>query len=317
MAQYGVVTKEVLQGDEGCYLLPLEDTTGYVEAALVEPWACVVAAYEYPNYRDGLLDGGRLLIVSCQRGARTASARGAVLARPSAGLGRDRGRRRRNGFRRTAAGRDGRARVSTTSSSTARPTPEDLARDHGLSGPARRPEPGARPAAAGHRPGRHRPGALRAASVRLARMTRPKWRDAYTRNTRKELLPGGKVWLVGAGGPMGQMHIQRAVMLDAPPSLIVVSDRHDDRLERIRARFGRLDAGARDRTGPAERQDRRRSDRVRPVRRHRQHGSQRRADRAVHARIWPRTASTTSLPASPKASRRTWTWGRSWRRTSG
>ena len=53
MAQYGVVTKEVLQGDEGCYLLPLAESTGYVEAALVEPWACVVAAYEYP-YRDGL-----------------------------------------------------------------------------------------------------------------------------------------------------------------------------------------------------------------------------------------------------------------------
>ena len=63
MAQYGVVTKEVLQGDEGCYLLPLQGDTGYVEAALVEPWACVVAAYAYPNYRDGLLAGGRLLIV--------------------------------------------------------------------------------------------------------------------------------------------------------------------------------------------------------------------------------------------------------------
>ena len=28
MAQYGVVTKEVLQGDEGCYLLPIEDGDG-------------------------------------------------------------------------------------------------------------------------------------------------------------------------------------------------------------------------------------------------------------------------------------------------
>ncbi len=63
MAQYGVVTREVLQGDEGCYLLPIEASTGYVEAALVEPWACVVAAYEYPNYRDGLKEGGRLLVI--------------------------------------------------------------------------------------------------------------------------------------------------------------------------------------------------------------------------------------------------------------
>ena len=58
MAQYGVVTKEVLRGDEGCYLLPIREETGYVEAALVEPWACVVAAYEYPNYRNGLRTAG-------------------------------------------------------------------------------------------------------------------------------------------------------------------------------------------------------------------------------------------------------------------
>ncbi len=70
-----------------------------------------------------------------------------------------------------------------------------------------------------------------------ARKTPP---EAYASNTRSDLLPGGKVWFVGAGGPMGQMHLQRAVMLDAPPSLIVVSDRHDDRLARIQARFGGL-----------------------------------------------------------------------------
>ena len=72
MAQYGVITKEVLQGDEGCYLLPIREDTGYVEAALVEPWACVVAAYEYPNYRDGLKDGGRLLVVRASSEAEVA-----------------------------------------------------------------------------------------------------------------------------------------------------------------------------------------------------------------------------------------------------
>ncbi|MBC7804881.1 MAG: alcohol dehydrogenase catalytic domain-containing protein, partial [Akkermansiaceae bacterium] len=47
MAQYGIVGPEVLEGDEGCYLLPIEDETGYAEAALVEPWACVEAAYHW------------------------------------------------------------------------------------------------------------------------------------------------------------------------------------------------------------------------------------------------------------------------------
>ena len=62
MAQYGIVGDEVLRGDEGCYLLPLEEETGYVEAALVEPWACVVAAYEYNNYREGVKPSGKTLV---------------------------------------------------------------------------------------------------------------------------------------------------------------------------------------------------------------------------------------------------------------
>ncbi len=37
---------------------------------------------------------------------------------------------------------------------------------------------------------------------------------------------------------MGQMHLQRALLLDAPPRTVVVSDRHAGRLERARARFG-------------------------------------------------------------------------------
>jgi threonine dehydrogenase-like Zn-dependent dehydrogenase len=64
--------------------------------------------------------------------------------------------------------------------------------------------------------------------------------DAYTTNTRRDLKPGGRVWFVGAGGPMGQMHLQRAVMLPTPPKTIIVSDNHTERLDRIQARFGAL-----------------------------------------------------------------------------
>ncbi|MCS7310963.1 MAG: alcohol dehydrogenase catalytic domain-containing protein, partial [Armatimonadetes bacterium] len=43
--QYGLMTEPVLFGDEGCYLLPCPEHLSYAEAALVEPWACVVASY--------------------------------------------------------------------------------------------------------------------------------------------------------------------------------------------------------------------------------------------------------------------------------
>ena len=45
MAQYTYCGPWVLDGDDGCYLLPIKDESGYAEAALVEPWACVESAY--------------------------------------------------------------------------------------------------------------------------------------------------------------------------------------------------------------------------------------------------------------------------------
>src|SRR5207249_1506113 len=56
-SQYALVGREVLFGDEGCYLLPVDPGLGYAEAALCEPWACVEAAYRYEP-RRGLLRGG-------------------------------------------------------------------------------------------------------------------------------------------------------------------------------------------------------------------------------------------------------------------
>src|SRR5689334_13898671 len=45
LAEYSVIPKAIIEGDEGCYLLPIRPDTGYVESALTEPWACVVSAY--------------------------------------------------------------------------------------------------------------------------------------------------------------------------------------------------------------------------------------------------------------------------------
>jgi hypothetical protein len=47
---------------------------------------------------------------------------------------------------------------------------------------------------------------------------------------RANLRPGGKAWFVGAGGPMGRMHVQRAIQFANPPAVIVCSDVSDARL---------------------------------------------------------------------------------------
>src|SRR5205807_4802840 len=63
LAEYSVIPKSMIEGDEGCYLLPLKQDDGYVETALVEPWACVVAAY-VQSHREGIKPGGRLLVIA-------------------------------------------------------------------------------------------------------------------------------------------------------------------------------------------------------------------------------------------------------------
>ena len=55
--QYGVIGKEILNGDEGNYLIPVPDTMSYAGAALTEPWACVEAAYRM-TYRTEFGNGG-------------------------------------------------------------------------------------------------------------------------------------------------------------------------------------------------------------------------------------------------------------------
>jgi len=167
MAQYGLIGPEVLEGDEGCYLLPIQDDTGYAEAALVEPWACVEAAYHWTQ-----ADGDTL-------------------------------------------------RFEVT------PTPEEFeARTAGLPKKAivrlqfDKPLP-------------------RAVSVDVGRVHYDGWMFIGSEeNKRNDLLPGGTVWMIGAAGPMGQMHVQRALQLPNPPARIVCTDRHDIRLAALKSRLG-------------------------------------------------------------------------------
>ena len=62
LSQYNVIDQRILNGDHGNYLIPVQRGTGYAEAALTEPWACVIAAYELA-YRTGLKAGGTAWII--------------------------------------------------------------------------------------------------------------------------------------------------------------------------------------------------------------------------------------------------------------
>jgi hypothetical protein len=61
---------------------------------------------------------------------------------------------------------------------------------------------------------------------------------------RSELKPGGRAWFVGAGGPMGRMHVQRAVESPDSPKTIFCTARTDRRLRVVESIY-RADTEAR------------------------------------------------------------------------
>ena len=65
--------------------------------------------------------------------------------------------------------------------------------------------------------------------------------DSYgeARN-RCDLTSKGSAVFVGAGGPMGQMHVQRAIEMTDGPELVIVTDINDQRLAEIESRFASL-----------------------------------------------------------------------------
>lgn len=62
LVQYHCIGREVLETDTGACLLPVEEGMGYAESALLEPWGCVVAAYTQRRRLDPKT-GGTMWII--------------------------------------------------------------------------------------------------------------------------------------------------------------------------------------------------------------------------------------------------------------
>jgi len=70
--------------------------------------------------------------------------------------------------------------------------------------------------------------------------------DGYRSGVRADLKPGGAAWFIGAGGPMGRMHVQRAIELEGGPRTILATDISTPRLDHLSRSFGpRAAAGGR------------------------------------------------------------------------
>ena len=211
LAEYSVIPKMIIDGDEGCYLLPVRPDTGYVEAALAEPWACVVSSY-VQSHRDEMKAASRRLHI--ENGLPDSDLAGVTAA--------DSDRRFDDILVRGpitpelaehAASflADGGMMNFVGAPHFERKLSLDIGRVHYN----------------GHR--------------YLGTTTRDP-QDGYRETRTAELTAGGLCWIIGAGGPMGQMHVQRAVQHPNPPRRIVATDIDAVRLQSVTDRLGSIAA---------------------------------------------------------------------------
>ncbi len=195
LAQYCYVDERALDGDEGCYLLPVDSKTGFSQSALAEPWACVEMAYTVadrltPNDEKPFLWGD---------------------GEPS---------------------QDGYADIIVEN-----PTPDSVERAAGhlakngnlylVGQPSNDGSPNLDI------------GRIHYEGIRILGGADSLEGIAGVHN-RNDLRPGGTALFIGAGGPMGQMHVQRALERADGPALVVATDLDRGRLDHIARRFAGL-----------------------------------------------------------------------------
>ena len=262
MTQYGIVGERIIDGDEGCYLIPVRSDIGYAEAALTEPWACVEASYRIKP-RGGLKPGGVVLFLGLadgrfdeyvlSRGLEAGAAPATIVAANLAGKFGDwlRGRARELSIPIVAAQAPDAEAIAALKATHA---------PHGFddivvlgSSDADLIEAAAAHLAIG--------GVMNIVSTTpLSRALRidvgrihydgtdyvggpgPDIADSYS--VRESELARGPAWFIGAGGPLGQMHVQRAAARPDGPEVIVATDVDDVRLAALEAKC-RAGAGER------------------------------------------------------------------------
>ena len=238
---YHLIGSEVLAADDGAYVIEVDDRFGYAEAALTEPWACVEAAYTQRR-RLTPLEGGRAWVIGrpgLERRFRfedvLARSREVVVSDVPAEAAREiarsaNDRRVRAIARSDATGEfddivmlDPRTAESVRSASDALAFRGvlNIVGDEALDGPVDVDV-----------------GRIHYHYTAYVGNRGPDVAASYgeARN-RAELRPGGTAIFVGAAGPMGQMHLERALRMPAGPARFVAIDLDAERLEEAQRRL--------------------------------------------------------------------------------
>ena len=256
LIQYHLMGAEMLETDAGACLLPLEEKMGYAESALLEPWGCVMASYTQRRRLEPK-EGGIMWIVGRPGDARSyrfsaglhAPATIVLTDVPSSiqEAAAQTGARiiQRDGlaFDQIAAlaveltgdkGFDDIVILDPRSAAMVGQIAKVAARRGTINMVGETALDGLVDADVGR---------LHYDYIAFVGNTGPDIAASYgeARN-RCELHPDGTTVVIGAGGPMGQMHVQRAIELPNGPRQIIATELNDDRLAAIQKRFAPLAA---------------------------------------------------------------------------
>ena len=253
MTQYHLIGPEVLNADDGSYVLPIEEQFGYAEAALTEPWACVEGAY---RQRRRLMPkaGGTMWIVG-RPGDTTEYQFSQGLDAPATIVLTDvpdslRALIEREANAQTMVRRDGLTPAdypALKDELTAGQGFDDIVildprEAHAVSEAAKLIARRGTFNLVGRTPLDGTPaidmGRLHYDYTAYLGNPGPDIAASYgeARN-RCELRAGGVTLFVGSGGPMGQMHIQRAIELPGGPQTLIATDVNDERLAVLQQLF--------------------------------------------------------------------------------
>lgn len=251
LIQYHLIGDEVLKTDAGACLLPLEEGMGYAESSLLEPWGCVMAAYTQRRRLTPKRDGSMWIIG--QPGDATTFTFSAGLDAPTTIVLTDvpasvnqlaRATKakviERNGLKPSGyealsreltngAGFDDIVVLNPTSADTVSQIARFIARRGTCNLVGTKPLDGLAKIDLGR---------LHYDYIAFLGTSSSDISASYgdARN-RCNLRPGGTAVFIGAGGPMGQMHVQRALELPDGPRLVVATEISDERLQTLSDMF--------------------------------------------------------------------------------
>ncbi len=253
LVQYHCIGKEALETDAGVCLLPVDDGMGYAESALLEPWGCVAAAYTQRRRLDPK-PGGTLWIIGQPADATEfafskgleapvtivltdapASVKKLVSATQAKVIQKNKlsvSDYEALSHELTEKGFDDIVMLNPTSADVVGKVARLIARRGTLNLVGTKPLDGLVQVDFGR---------LHYDYISFVGNNSADIAASYgeARN-RCELRAGGAAVFIGAGGPMGQMHVQRALELPDGPKLLIATEISDERLQTLNDMFAPL-----------------------------------------------------------------------------